>query len=136
MENYIDTEGNVIVLKSVRPIIDYPETILGSKRGAIRQFRYGNLHIREYDDHYTAHLDKIDPRKDPIGHLLIDAPEYLIPFLPAFSFAKHAANERRRAEGNDAHNTSSSCILSASIPGFIIGTVCGIAMNFIRNWSR
>lgn len=54
------------------------ETILGQKNGAKKQFRYGNLHIREYDDKFLVHTDKIDPRKDPFGHLVYDAPEVLI----------------------------------------------------------
>ena len=74
---YIDGEGGIIVPKSVRPIIDYEETILGTKKGAKKQFRYGKLHIREYKDYYIVHMDKVDPRKDPVGHLLIDAPEVL-----------------------------------------------------------
>ena len=54
------------------------ETNLGDKKGARKQFQYGNLHIREYDDKFTVHSDKIDPRKNPWGHLLIDAPEVLV----------------------------------------------------------
>ena len=54
------------------------ETALGQKNGAKKQFRYGNLHIREYDDKFLVHTDKIDPRKDPIGHLVYDAPEVLV----------------------------------------------------------
>jgi hypothetical protein len=54
------------------------DTKLGDKKGARKQYRYGNLHIREYDDKFTVHLDKVDPRKNPLGHLLIDAPEVLI----------------------------------------------------------
>jgi len=54
------------------------ETILGQKNGAEKQYRYGNLHIREYDDKFLVHTDRIDPRKDPIGHLVYDAPEVLI----------------------------------------------------------
>ena len=54
------------------------ETNLGDKKGARKQFRYGNLHIREYDDKFTVHSDKIDPRKNPLGHLLVDAPEVLV----------------------------------------------------------
>ena len=54
------------------------ETILGQKNGAQKQYRYGNLHIREYDDKFLVHTDRIDPRKDPIGHLVFDAPEVLI----------------------------------------------------------
>lgn len=54
------------------------ETILGQKNGALKQYRYGNLHIREYDDKFLVHTDKIDPRVNPIGHLVYDAPEILI----------------------------------------------------------
>ena len=54
------------------------ETFLGQKNGAIKQYRYGNLHIKEYDEKFLVHTDKIDPRKDPIGHLVYDAPEVLI----------------------------------------------------------
>ena len=54
------------------------ETFLGQKFGATKQYRYGNLHIREYGDNFLVHTDKIDPRKDPIGHLVYDAPEVLI----------------------------------------------------------
>ena len=54
------------------------ETNLGDKKGAKKQYRYGNLHIREYDDKYTVHMDKYDPRSDPIRHLVWDAPEVLI----------------------------------------------------------
>ena len=54
--HYIDGEGSIIVPKSVKTIIDYKETPLGNKKGAKRQFRYGNLHIREYDDYYTLFI--------------------------------------------------------------------------------
>jgi hypothetical protein len=74
---FIDEEGNIIVPKDVRPIIDYDETYLGNRKGARRQFRYKNLHIREYRRYYTVHADRVDPRKDPLRHLLMDAPEFL-----------------------------------------------------------
>ena len=54
------------------------ETLLGQKNGAQKQYRYGNLHIREYNEKFLVHTDRIDPRKDPIGHLVHDAPEILI----------------------------------------------------------
>ena len=46
------------------------ETKLGDKKGALKQYRKGNLHIREYKDKLTVHLDKVDPREDPMGHLI------------------------------------------------------------------
>jgi len=54
------------------------ETKLGDKKGAIRQYRKGNLHIREYESKFTVHSDMADPRKDPLGHLLFDAQEVLV----------------------------------------------------------
>ena len=54
------------------------ETILGQKNGADKQYRYGNLHIREYHDKFLVHTDRVDPREDPVGHLVYDAPEVLI----------------------------------------------------------
>ena len=54
------------------------ETILGQKNGADKQYRYGNLHIREYHDKFLVHTDRVDPREDPMGHLVHDAPEVLI----------------------------------------------------------
>jgi len=74
--SFVDNEGNIIVPKTVRPLIEYKPTILGEKKGSIKQYRHGNLHIREYEDHYSVHCDKIDPRNDPFGHVMVDATKY------------------------------------------------------------
>jgi hypothetical protein len=74
--SFVDNEGNIIVPKTVRPLIEYKPTILGEKKGSIKQYRHGNLHIREYKNHYSVHYDKIDPRNDPIGHVMVDAIKY------------------------------------------------------------
>src|ERR1044072_1111959 len=141
MEHYIDDEGNVIVSKSIRPIIEYPETLLGSKRGARRQFRYGNLHIREYDEYYTTHMDKINPREDPLGHLMIDAPEYLVGLFCALSIAKHVASsfgKRSKVETPEVHKTLEPTLTNYTLPAKIVGLAfCAasfIAGNFIKNW--
>ena len=52
--------------------------ISDDKKGALKQYRKGNLHIREYKDKFTVHTDKVDPRTDPMGHLIHDAQEVLI----------------------------------------------------------
>jgi len=69
----------IVVPKELREFMldGAEETFLGQKNGATKQYRYGNLHIREYDDKFLIHTDKIDPRKDPLGHLVFDAPEVL-----------------------------------------------------------
>lgn len=141
MEHYIDDDGNVIVSKSVRPIIEYPETFLGTKRGAKRQFRHGNLHIREYDDYYTTHMDKIDPREDPLGHLMIDAPEYLGGLFCALSIAKHVASSLGKGNNSETpdvqkplESTLTNNTLPTSIFGLIFCTASYIASNFIKNF--
>ena len=68
------------------------ETVLGQKNGAKKQYRYGNLHIREYDDKYLVHMDKVDPRKDPWGHLVKDAPEILVGIASGLAAAKVSSN--------------------------------------------
>jgi hypothetical protein len=70
----------ILVPKEIREFMldGAEETFLGKKNGAKKQYRYGNLHIREYEDKFLVHTDKIDPRKDPLGHLVFDAPEVLV----------------------------------------------------------
>ena len=54
------------------------ETNLGDKKGALKQSSKGTIHIREYADKLTVHADKVDPRTDPLGHLIHDSQEVLI----------------------------------------------------------
>ena len=70
----------ILVPKEIREFMldGAEETFLGKKNGAKKQYRYGNLHIREFEDKFLVHTDKIDPRKDPLGHLVFDAPEVLV----------------------------------------------------------
>lgn len=88
-------DGEIEVPKSVRPIMldDAEETDFGEKKGARKQYRYGNLHIREYDDKYVVHIDNVDPRKDPLGHLLKDSPETLFAIASSIYFGKKVGSE-------------------------------------------
>src|SRR3970040_470899 len=86
------------------------ETTLGQKNGAKKQFRYGNLHIREYDD-------KIDPRKNPLGHLVYDAPEVLIglacSIIGGSEIAKKFLNNNKTKK-----STVTATLLSSIIAGY------------------
>ena len=108
--NYIDCEGGIIIPKFVRPIITYEQTFLGNKKGANKQFRYGKLHIREYDEYYVVHMDKVDPRKDPVGHLLIDAPEYLVATMAGLKAAKQTRDTAYARKGGGASVLSAACL--------------------------
>jgi hypothetical protein len=131
---YYDGEGNIIVPKSVRPIIDYKETPLGNKKGAKRQFRYGNLHIREYNDYYTIHRDKIDPRKDSLGHLLVDAPEYVAGSVSASYIGYKVGQEvhkRKKATGKNKRTALYNAILAGCIAGSAAAWASYIVSNII-----
>ena len=101
---FVDDDGSIIVPKSVRPIIEYSPTTLGSGSGALRQFRAGKLHIREYEGYYSVHSDKIDPLNDPLGHLIVDAPEYLVGILSGLSIystlKERSINSSRKNRAN------------------------------------
>ena len=88
------------------------ETILGQKNGAQKQYRYGNLHIREYDDKFLVHTDKIDPRVNPLGHLVHDAPEVLIG-LACGIFT--GINSVKNFSNNNSKKISLANVLSSSI---------------------
>lgn len=94
------------------------ETNLGQKNGAKKQYRYGRLHIREYDDKYLVHMDKVDPRQNPLGHLAFDAPEILVGLAWAvFGGGKIATNLFKK---------NNSKLLSATA-----GVVSAIALGYL-----
>ena len=108
---FIDSDGNIVVPKAVRPVVGLQETALGSKKGAARQYRHGNLHIRDYDSHYTVHMDRIDPRKNPLGHLLVDAPEYVIGAAAAALVGRHVGREVYKKRRDDGKNPKDAVVV-------------------------
>jgi hypothetical protein len=121
---FVDGDGNIIVPKAVRPIIDLKETALGSKKGARKQYRYGSLHIRDYETHYTVHVDRVDPLANPLGHLLVDAPEYLAGAAAAVIVGRRvgsAVYNRRKREGKSARDAA----IDAALAGYIAGSSAG-----------
>jgi hypothetical protein len=121
---FVDGDGNIVVPKSVRPIIEFKETFLGSKKGANRQYRHGSLHIREYDTHYTVHVDRVDPMKNPLGHLVIDAPEYIAGAAAAALVGRRvgmAIYQKRKSEGKSKRDAA----IEAAVAGYVAGSSAG-----------
>lgn len=106
-------------------------TSLGQKNGANKQYRFGNLHIREYDDKFLVHTDRVDPRKDPLGHLIHDAPEVLVGLAcAAFGGSKVASSIFKN---NNSKKHSSLARLAASIlAGYLGYSVAKKIKNFQR----
>ena len=115
------TWDEIEVLKEIRPFMleEAEETKLGQKNGAKKQYRYGNLHIREYDDKYLVHMDKVDPRKDPVGHLIFDAPEVLVGLATAVFGGKKIASQIYKIR-KDPNSKSLSLVT-----GFLVSMALG-----------
>ena len=94
------------------------ETSLGQKNGANKQYRYGNLHIREYPDKFLVHTDKVDPRLDPLGHLVKDAPEILIGLACAIFGGSHVAKIFSDKDKSKKISLASG-LLSSAVTGYI-----------------
>ena len=87
------------------------ETSLGQKNGSKKQYRYGNLHIREYDDKFLVHTDKVDPRKNVLGHLASDAPEVLIGLASAALGGSKVASYIYKKQNNSIFSKRNSTVL-------------------------
>lgn len=123
--------------KDVRPIMldNAEETTLGQKKGAKKQYRYGNLHIREHDDKYLVHVDKIDPRKNPLGHLLFDAPEVLVGLASAaiggakvFSYLNKKQNSKLTKQA-----AATSSLLISLAAGYLAYSLTKKLKNQVRS---
>lgn len=95
------------------------ETALGHRNGAKKQYRYGNLHIREYDDKFLVHSDRVDPRKDLIGHLVYDAPEVLVGLACAVFGAAQAAKKLQNSGSSKPKQTAPPGILLPAAAGYL-----------------
>ena len=57
----------------------FQKTVLGEPKGALKQFRGPHgIHILEYEKEWVLHRDRVDPRVNPVGHLIKDAPQILV----------------------------------------------------------
>ncbi|MQG76659.1 MAG: hypothetical protein FI703_04950 [SAR202 cluster bacterium] len=64
--------------------VGFEKTTIDDLKGASVQYRgFDGIHIRKYPNHLVGHFDKVDPRKNPIGHLIHDAPEWIAPLAGA-----------------------------------------------------
>jgi len=74
---YIETKISKSVVSKLPEC--YQQTLLGEPKGESRQYRgpHGS-HVLEYEKDWVFHRDKVDPRFDPVGHLITDAPHIIL----------------------------------------------------------
>jgi hypothetical protein len=131
---FMDGDGNIIMPKAVRPIIDLKEAPLGSKKGVNKQYRYENLYIRDYETHYSVHMDIVDPSSNPLGHFLVDTPESLAGATAALIVGRRLGtmvyNICKKREGNTTKDAAA--IGTAVLAGYIAGSAAG---NLVFNMA-
>lgn len=53
--------------------------LAAAREGAVASYRDGrrrdSVHVVEYPDRWELHIDRFNPRYEPVGHVLVDAPE-------------------------------------------------------------
>lgn len=136
---FIDADGNIIVPKSVRSIIDLKETTLGNKKGAGKQYRYGNLHIREYESHYTVHMDKVNPQQNPIGHLIVDAPEYIAGAAAGAIMGKKIGTtiyKKRKLQGKSDRDATFDAVFGGCVAGAAASRFVYDTINYLGKRSK
>jgi hypothetical protein len=69
-------------------------------------------------------VDRVDPLANPLGHLLVDAPEYLAGAAAAVIVGRRvgsAVYNRRKREGKSARDAA----IDAALAGYIAGSSAG-----------
>jgi H+/Cl- antiporter ClcA len=81
-------------------------------------------------------MDKVDPRIDPIGHLLKDAPEYIICGIMASTIGlKVGTAFYKKKKRNDNDNQLKALPLGI-ISGILAGTTTYITTYYLHNFIR
>jgi hypothetical protein len=69
---------------------------MGDKKNALRQYHGPNgIHVLEYPYEWSFHRDYVNPRYDPIGHLVFDAPEIPVAGLLGLAAASTIYNKKK-----------------------------------------
>lgn len=63
--------------------------------GTVASYRNGQYHAHETTDDYRVHMDRYDPERNPVMHLVDDAPLALMIFETMETLAVSAKNARR-----------------------------------------
>lgn len=62
---------------------------VGEPKGQVADWRSSvprsmrGVHVVEFEDHYSVHVDQFDPNKAPVRHLLVDSPKTIMSLFSA-----------------------------------------------------
>ena len=102
-------------------------------KGSKGSWRNGLLHAHDMGDHYSVHLDRVDPKEHGIGHMIQDAP--LMLFLwTGFRDASKSMNEEK-VESREVPSSKwmphVAIGLALLLIGIIIAADNALALNLI-----
>lgn len=119
----------------------YEETFLGTpprlaQSGAHRQFRGPyRRHVYEKRNTWVVHRDAYDPRRDPLEHLLVDAPEWgagLLAFSLVGMSAARSSRERALALGAEPREAAGVGLVDGVVAGCLAGLGAFAAVKLIK----
>ena len=118
--NKLDYHRSIRVPKSDVPpptVNNGFEESIGEPENQIRDMRIrinGTecMHVKEYDEYYNVHRDRVDPKYDPLGHLIYDSPEVIVAVgVGILSGYEAATNHYRNVENSSEHPLLESIIV-------------------------
>ena len=89
----------------------------GIAKGSMKQYRNSRgVHVREYCDHFEIHVDAIDPRTNPLGHLIYGFSRNLVAFASDF-YSIQKQNETASTVIRKSARFSFPVLIAQSVPG-------------------
>jgi hypothetical protein len=94
------------------PLIGWNRAIVAiPHEGSKASYRKGRLHMHDMGDHYAVHVDRIDPKEDPVGHLKDDAPETLamgvVGSVTAYPLLLYSTKKKEKAQEKESEKRKS-----------------------------
>jgi hypothetical protein len=89
------------------PLIGWNKAIIAiPHEGSKASYRKGRLHMHDMGDYYAVHVDRIDPKEDPVGHLKDDAPETLamgvVGSVTAYPLLLYSTKKKEKAQKKES----------------------------------
>jgi len=84
-------------------------------------------------------MDRVDPIQNPLGHLLVDAPEYLAGAAAAVLVGKKVGAiiyNKRRQEGKNGKDATVDAVIAGYIAGSSAGRLAFDAANSLKKRSK
>ena len=80
-------------------------------------------------------MDRVDPRASPIGHLLADAPEYVVGAAAAALAARHvgtAVYKKRKKDGKGTGDATVDAIIAGCLAGSAAGRLAFLVAKKVK----